>query len=135
MTESANALIRRFEDEVTNLEVEFILPAQRDMFLCSAQCCSTESSMPVTQGCLAKCQFHFEHPKQIMGEQIGSFSQRFSRCGKRCEDIAENLAADKPMSAVTQAYEKCLDKCAVEFQKMLPKFMHSVRATLKGLHD
>jgi len=123
-------MFRRLEGEVEVLNMDFVIPRQRDAFLCSADCCEKGPNMRATQVCVTRCNEVPAMMQEAINAQTSDFSERFGRCAARCQDIAQTVAESKPLTTAERAYGKCVTKCAEEFERLVPKLVKSMTSTL-----
>eukprot|EP00188_Purpureofilum_apyrenoidigerum_P004492 Plantae.Rhodophyta-Purpureofilum_apyrenoidigerum.ctg51143.p1 GENE.Plantae.Rhodophyta-Purpureofilum_apyrenoidigerum.ctg51143~~Plantae.Rhodophyta-Purpureofilum_apyrenoidigerum.ctg51143.p1 ORF type:complete len:138 (-),score=26.84 Plantae.Rhodophyta-Purpureofilum_apyrenoidigerum.ctg51143:136-549(-) len=135
MTAQAENLFKRLQDEVEILNMDYMIPQQREAFLCSARCCDKEANMQATQVCVTRCNDLPAMMQEAINAQTNEFSERFGRCATRCQDIAQTVAESKQMSAAEKAYSKCIGKCAEEFERLVPRFVKSMASTLRSVQS
>uniref|UniRef100_A0A0K0D3L3 Protein FAM136A n=1 Tax=Angiostrongylus cantonensis TaxID=6313 RepID=A0A0K0D3L3_ANGCA len=103
---------------------------QKQMFLCSANCCDHKSSSrEVVESCVEKCNSGMKN--ELGGLQVilvNPFQDQLSRCAMTCYDkLVQNFGPDVNKYTETQMLQfndrldKCVAVCADDHIKLIPK--------------
>ncbi|KAK3262352.1 hypothetical protein CYMTET_28788 [Cymbomonas tetramitiformis] len=136
MAEKFEELQRATERMVEDVVNKVMRPLQKEAFLCSAQCCDSNTSVKGFEQCTTACNGRVQQAEQLVTAEIQGFQARLQRCAQRCQDVMQDRAIDvgndtRKMQKLQAEGEACIGTCADDFKATLPKIYNKIAAACK----
>eukprot|EP00197_Chlamydomonas_leiostraca_P003046 CAMPEP_0202868052 /NCGR_PEP_ID=MMETSP1391-20130828/10068_1 /ASSEMBLY_ACC=CAM_ASM_000867 /TAXON_ID=1034604 /ORGANISM="Chlamydomonas leiostraca, Strain SAG 11-49" /LENGTH=139 /DNA_ID=CAMNT_0049548153 /DNA_START=16 /DNA_END=435 /DNA_ORIENTATION=- len=134
---SVQRVQKAIEGMVEDLQRTYLIPKQKDAFLCCAKCCDTSSNAPELQTCIERCSMSTQQQQKTIQAVMQDFQERFQRCALRCQDAAREVAGFDPSPSdeakAKDKFNSCMDVCGKEFEGKVPKLKSDIIAQLKKM--
>ncbi|KAI6240968.1 hypothetical protein M3Y99_00406600 [Aphelenchoides fujianensis] len=109
------------------------------MFSCSAQCCEDKrSSRQAIEECVERCNIPMKRAQNSLETELGTLQDQLSRCSMTCYDklvqqmgIDVDKYTDSQLNTFKEKLSSCVDTCASDHLKLLPKIRDRLLKSLR----